>query len=72
MRFLSREVYKIKAILLVSTIVCSLLCLFYETINFLWVLSVEWIEKYQRQVGLLSSLASVIKGLDSEMKRTHS
>ena len=34
-------------------------------------LSVEWIEKYQRQGGLLSRLASVIKGLGTVKKRTH-
>jgi len=33
MRVLVREVYKIKALLLVSTIVCLLLCIFYETIK---------------------------------------
>jgi len=35
MRFLVREVYKIKVLFLVSTIVCLLLWLFYETIKFI-------------------------------------
>jgi len=34
-------------------------------------MSIEEIEKYQEQGGLLSRLASVIKGLDAVMKRTH-
>ena len=34
-------------------------------------LSVENIEKYQRQGGLLSRLAFMTKGLDTVKKRTH-
>jgi len=35
------------------------------------VLSIERVEKYQRQIGLLSRLVSVIKSRGTVMKRTH-
>jgi len=35
MSVLVREVYNIKTLSLVSTIVCLLLCIFYETIKFM-------------------------------------
>jgi len=42
----------------------------YEIKYYLWVLPVEWVEKYQRQAGLLSRLVYVKKGLGTVMKRT--
>jgi len=43
----------------------------YEIKYYLWVLSEEWVEKYQRWAGLLSRLVSVTKGRGTVMKRTH-